>query len=159
MAKSKDKNTSGGWRGTLTRTLAGGLRERAQLLELLREANKRGLLDADAMAMVEGALTMAELQARDVMVARAEMVCIRRPRDRQPCLGQPSRRLQVATAVAGVGSRHGRGDVRGRWRYRAAADHRPPPATSKPTYRQFERCPFPQAPQQSAAGWRASSDN
>ena len=78
MAKSKDKNTSGGWRGTLTRTLAGGLRERAQLLELLREATKRGLLDADAMAMVEGALTMAELQARDVMVARAQMVCIRR---------------------------------------------------------------------------------
>jgi len=36
------------------------------------------LLDADAMAMVEGALTMAELQARDLMVARAEMVCIRR---------------------------------------------------------------------------------
>src|SRR5450432_4080116 len=76
--KAKNKSASGGWRGRLTRTLAGGLRERAQLLELLREAAKRGLLDADAMAMVEGALTMAELQARDLMVARAEMVCIRR---------------------------------------------------------------------------------
>jgi len=75
VAKSK---AGDGWRGRLTRTLAGGLKERAQLLELLREATKRGLLDADAMAMVEGALTMAELQARDVMVARAEMVCIRR---------------------------------------------------------------------------------
>jgi magnesium and cobalt transporter len=77
-AKGKTKSASGGWRGRLTRTLAGGLRERAQLLELLREAAKRGLLDGDAMAMVEGALTMAELQARDLMVARAEMVCIRR---------------------------------------------------------------------------------
>jgi magnesium and cobalt transporter len=76
--KAKTKSATGGWRGRLTRTLAGGLRERAQLLELLREAAKRGLLDADAMAMVEGALTMAELQARDLMVARAEMVCIRR---------------------------------------------------------------------------------
>ena len=78
MAKAKAKEPGSGWRGRLTRTLAGGLRERAQLLELLREATKRGLLDADAMAMVEGALTMAELQARDVMVARAGMVCIRR---------------------------------------------------------------------------------
>jgi magnesium and cobalt transporter len=77
-AKGTAKSASGGWRGRLTRTLAGGLKERAQLLELLREATKRGLLDADAMAMVEGALTMAELQARDLMVARAEMVCIRR---------------------------------------------------------------------------------
>src|SRR6478736_289188 len=76
--KGKTKSATGGWRGRLTRTLAGGLRERAQLIELLREAAKRGLLDADAMAMVEGALTMAELQARDIMVARAEMVCIRR---------------------------------------------------------------------------------
>ena len=76
--KAKAKDPGSGWRGRLTRTLAGGLRERAQLLELLREATKRGLLDADAMAMVEGALTMAELQARDVMVARAGMVCIRR---------------------------------------------------------------------------------
>ncbi|HXM70601.1 MAG TPA: CBS domain-containing protein, partial [Thermoanaerobaculia bacterium] len=62
----------------MTRTLAGGLTERAQLVELLREATKRGLVDTDAMAMVEGALTMAELQARDLMVPRAEMVCIRR---------------------------------------------------------------------------------
>ncbi len=77
-AKGKNKGATGGWRGRLTRTLAGGLRERAQLLELLREAAKRGLLDSDAMAMVEGALTMAELQARDLMVARADMVCIRR---------------------------------------------------------------------------------
>ena len=78
MAKSKAKDPGSGWRGRLTRTLAGGIKERAQLLDLLREATKRGLLDADAMAMVEGALTMAELQARDVMVARAGMVCIRR---------------------------------------------------------------------------------
>jgi magnesium and cobalt transporter len=76
--KAKIKEPGSGWRGRLTRTLAGGLKERAQLLELLREATKRGLLDADAMAMVEGALTMAELQARDVMVARPGMVCIRR---------------------------------------------------------------------------------
>jgi magnesium and cobalt transporter len=79
VAKAKAKGIAGGgWRGRLTRTLAGGLTERAQLVELLREATKRGLVDTDAMAMVEGALTMAELQARDLMVPRAEMVCIRR---------------------------------------------------------------------------------
>ena len=77
MTKSKG-STTGGWRGQLTRTLAGRLRERSQLIELLREAHKRELLDDDAMTMIEGALTMAELQARDIMIARAEMVCIRR---------------------------------------------------------------------------------
>jgi magnesium and cobalt transporter len=78
QAKAKPKSKASGWRDLLTRTLAGGLKERSQILELLREAYKRGLLDADALSMVEGALTLAELQARDLMVARAEMVCIRR---------------------------------------------------------------------------------
>ncbi len=78
QAKAKTKSKASGWRDLLTRTLAGGLKERSQILELLREAYKRGLLDADALAMVEGALTMAELQARDLMVARAQMVCVRR---------------------------------------------------------------------------------
>jgi magnesium and cobalt transporter len=66
------------WRSRLTRTLAGGIREPAQLLELLREAAARGLIDADALAMVEGSLSMGALQARDLMVPRSEMVCIRR---------------------------------------------------------------------------------
>jgi magnesium and cobalt transporter len=69
---------SGGWRGRLTRTLASGIREPAQLLEVLRDAAARGLMDADALAMVEGTLSMGGLQARDLMVPRADMVCIRR---------------------------------------------------------------------------------
>jgi magnesium and cobalt transporter len=69
---------SGGWRSRLTRTLAGGIREPAQLLEVLRDAAARGLMDADALAMVEGTLSMGGLQARDLMVPRADMVCIRR---------------------------------------------------------------------------------
>src|SRR5258705_137669 len=107
MAKAKAKDPGSGWRGRLTRTLAGGLRERAQLLELLREATKRGLLDADAMAMVEGALTMAELQARDGMVARPGMVCIRRE--------DPLSRLLPAVGGAGPDRRRDRAD---HWRDR-----------------------------------------
>lgn len=78
QGKGQTRSKASGWRDLLTRTLAGGLKERSQILELLREAYKRGLLDADALSMVEGALTMAELQARDLMVARAQMVCVRR---------------------------------------------------------------------------------
>jgi magnesium and cobalt transporter len=69
---------SGGWRSRLTRTLASGIREPAQLLDVLRDAAARGLMDADALAMVEGTLSMGGLQARDLMVPRADMVCIRR---------------------------------------------------------------------------------
>jgi hemolysin (HlyC) family protein len=46
---------------------------REQLLSLLRGAFDRNLLDADALTIVEGALTVADLQVRDIMVPRAQM--------------------------------------------------------------------------------------
>ncbi len=47
--------------------------DRAQLLEVLREAHERELLDADALSMIEGVMQVAELAARDIMVPRAQM--------------------------------------------------------------------------------------
>jgi magnesium and cobalt transporter len=47
--------------------------DREQLVELLRSAYERNLLDADALTMIEGVLQVSELQARDIMVPRAQM--------------------------------------------------------------------------------------
>jgi magnesium and cobalt transporter len=77
MPKKKDSGQRG-WRATITRALAGGLTERIHLIELLREAHKRELIDNDTFAMLEGALSVADQQVRDIMVPRARMVCIRR---------------------------------------------------------------------------------
>jgi len=71
--------TSGRWRMRLTRSLAAaGLKERGQLIEVLSDAQQRGVLDADAFAMLEGALAVADLQVRDIMIPRVQMVCLRR---------------------------------------------------------------------------------
>lgn len=47
--------------------------DRDQLIELLHSAYERNLLDADALAMIEGVLQVSESQVRDVMVPRAQM--------------------------------------------------------------------------------------
>ena len=47
--------------------------DRDELIELLRASQERNLLDAEALAMIEGALQVAEMQARDIMVPRAQM--------------------------------------------------------------------------------------
>jgi magnesium and cobalt transporter len=47
--------------------------DRDQLVELLHSAHERNLLDADALAMIEGVLQVSEMQARDIMVPRAQM--------------------------------------------------------------------------------------
>jgi len=48
-------------------------RDRDELVELLRSAQSRNLLDADALAMIEGVLQVSEMQARDIMVPRSQM--------------------------------------------------------------------------------------
>jgi magnesium and cobalt transporter len=50
--------------------------DRSQLLELLHSSYERKLMDADALAMIEGALQVSEMQARDIMVPRAQIEVI-----------------------------------------------------------------------------------
>ena len=47
--------------------------DREQLLELLHGAFERNLLDGDALSIIEGALSVSDMQVRDVMVPRAQM--------------------------------------------------------------------------------------
>jgi magnesium and cobalt transporter len=47
--------------------------DRSQLLELLQSSYERNLMDADALAMIEGVLQVSELHARDIMVPRGQM--------------------------------------------------------------------------------------
>jgi magnesium and cobalt transporter len=58
--------------------------DREQLITLLRSAHDHNLLDADGLAMIEGVMQVAEMQARDIMVPRAQMdvIDINEPPDR-----------------------------------------------------------------------------
>jgi magnesium and cobalt transporter len=47
--------------------------DREQLLELLHSAHERNLLDADALAMIEGVMQVSEMSVRDIMIPRSQM--------------------------------------------------------------------------------------
>jgi magnesium and cobalt transporter len=53
-----------------------GPEDREQLLQLLHGAFERNLLDGDALSIMEGALSVSDIQVRDIMVPRAQMDCI-----------------------------------------------------------------------------------
>lgn len=58
--------------------------DREQLIGLLRSAHDRSLLDADGLSMIEGVMQVSEMQARDIMVPRAQMdvIDVNEPPDR-----------------------------------------------------------------------------
>jgi magnesium and cobalt transporter len=74
---TRDLNSTGRWLRRLTQGVAEP-QDRKELLTMLREAAERGLIDSDALTMLEGVLEVGDLQVRDIMVPRAQMVFIRR---------------------------------------------------------------------------------
>lgn len=75
---TKELNTTGRWLKRLTQGLAPEPQDRQELLAVLRDAGDRGLVDGDALSMIEGVLEVSDLKVRDIMVPRAQMVFIRR---------------------------------------------------------------------------------
>ena len=72
-------STRGGptWLERLGQVLSGEPRNRDELVEILRDSQARGLVDIDVLAIVEGALHVGELQVRDIMIPRSQMVSVR----------------------------------------------------------------------------------
>src|SRR4029078_7365488 len=74
---SKDLNATGRWLRKIGQTL-GEPQDRDDLVSILRAAGERGVIDDDACTMLEGVLEVADLQVRDIMVPRGQMISVRR---------------------------------------------------------------------------------
>ncbi|CAL1239348.1 HlyC/CorC family transporter [Candidatus Methylocalor cossyra] len=61
------------WLERLGFFLSGEPEDRKDLLELLRAAQRRNLLDPEALAMIEGVMEVSELRVRDIMTPRSQM--------------------------------------------------------------------------------------
>ncbi len=65
-----------GWLERLSHVLLREPHDKDELTELLRHAAERGIIPNNALQMIEGVLSVSELQARDIMVPRSQMVVV-----------------------------------------------------------------------------------
>jgi len=75
MAKKKEVNY-GKWLKRFASLFSREPEDRDALIEMLRDSEHRNLLDPDALLMIEGALHVSEIQVRDIMVPRVQMIVI-----------------------------------------------------------------------------------
>jgi magnesium and cobalt transporter len=66
------------WLERLFPGVVGEPRDRSDLIALLKQAKDRALFDTEALAMMEGVLQVSDLQVRDIMIPRAQMVVVER---------------------------------------------------------------------------------
>lgn len=67
--------------------------DQEQLIELIRSASERHILDAEALSIVEGALSVAQMKARDIMIPRSQVVMVSRD-------AEPAEILKLITETA-----------------------------------------------------------
>jgi|TARA_Y100001933_G_scaffold250199_1_gene286082 magnesium and cobalt transporter len=51
--------------------------DRSELMEMLREASERQIMDAEALNIIFGALQVSDMQARDIMIPRTQLVYLK----------------------------------------------------------------------------------
>ncbi len=78
MPEQPHGGSTGRWLKRITQSMTGEPRDLAELIEHLRGASERGLFDGDALVMLEGVLAVADMQVRDIMVPRSQMVFVER---------------------------------------------------------------------------------
>jgi magnesium and cobalt transporter len=76
--KSNDTGASGKWLRKLSRRMTGEVQDRQEIVEFLRDATLRGVIEGDALPMLEGVLGVGDIQVRDIMVPRAQMTVLNR---------------------------------------------------------------------------------
>lgn len=79
---SDDNSQSGGgsgrksWAARILQSFSGEPTTRAELVDLIQDAELRDLIDSDTKEMIEGVLDVAELKVRDIMIPRSQMITI-----------------------------------------------------------------------------------
>jgi magnesium and cobalt transporter len=64
------------WFDRISSALSGEPSTREDLVELLRDAQNDGLIEADTLRMMEGAIAVSDMTVGDVMISRSQMVSL-----------------------------------------------------------------------------------
>ncbi|WP_028468061.1 HlyC/CorC family transporter [Neptunomonas japonica] len=64
------------WFGRFAQAFSDEPKTRDEVLTILRDAAEESVLDQEALSIIEGAIQVAEMQVRDVMIPRSQMVVV-----------------------------------------------------------------------------------
>jgi len=76
MSDDDSRSNGPGWLERLALALTGEPRDREELIDILRDAAERDIIDDQTLRMLSGVFAVGNMRVRDVMVARAQMVAV-----------------------------------------------------------------------------------
>ncbi len=104
--KSSEEATDRSWLDKLGQLFSSEPRTRGDLVELLEAAHGNDLVDDDSRRIFEGALRVADMQVREIMVPRSRMVCLQAEDSLEENLSTVIRTAHSRFPVVGDSSDH-----------------------------------------------------
>lgn len=77
MNNNNDNKTQLGLMASIKLLLSGAPESREQIIQLLRNAHHKNILNKDTLEMIEGAFQVSKIQVKNIMIARSHMVVVR----------------------------------------------------------------------------------
>lgn len=74
MSDERSEKSKRSWLNVLSAAFVGEPQDREQLVDVLRDAEQRELLDEEALSMMESTIRLSEMRVREVMTPRTRMV-------------------------------------------------------------------------------------
>ena len=85
------------WLDRLSLALTGEPGSRGELVELLRSAEQRELLDGEALSIIEGALSVADMHVREIMVPRTQITSVKYNMEPKELKNMAKKKTRVST--------------------------------------------------------------
>lgn len=76
MADADNGGSTQGWLERILNAFAGEPQNQKQLLDLLKNLQSHELIGADELFMIEGVLQVSDMQVRDIMIPRGQMIVL-----------------------------------------------------------------------------------
>lgn len=76
MSEDRPISQQKSWLEKLTDLFSDDPQSRQDIKEIVREAANRSIVDTETLAILEGALQVSEMQVRDIMIPRSQMISI-----------------------------------------------------------------------------------
>lgn len=76
MSEDRTSNHSKSWLEKLTDLFSDDPQSRQDIKHIVREAAERSVVDSETLSILEGALQVSEMQVRDIMIPRSQMISI-----------------------------------------------------------------------------------
>jgi magnesium and cobalt transporter len=79
MSEDNSINSQGNtsWLDKISKAFSGDPQSSADITEILRTAEKQNIIDSDSMSIIEGAMQMVDMQVREIMIPRSQMITVK----------------------------------------------------------------------------------